>query len=103
MLAPSDMAGFVGVRKCSLCSKPGPAFSLNYALMERSDQPSDGVRAADGHVTASRVFLGELTELRLTLADGTTMLARGSDLPPSVSGERVTVTWPVAATKLLAL
>ena len=52
---------------------------------------------------ASRVFLGEITELRLTLADGTTFLARGSDLPPSASGERVTVTWPVAATKLLAL
>ena len=52
---------------------------------------------------ASRVFLGELTELRLTLADGTTFLARGSDLPTSASGERVTVTWPVAATKLLEL
>lgn len=50
---------------------------------------------------ASRVFLGELTELRLTLSDGTTMLARGSDLPTSAIGERVTVTWPVAATKLL--
>ena len=52
---------------------------------------------------ASRVFLGELTELRLTLSDGTTMLARGGDLPTSASGEKVTVTWPVAATKLIRL
>ena len=52
---------------------------------------------------ASRVFLGELTELRLTLSDGTTMLARGGDLPTSASGEQVTVTWPVAATKLVML
>ncbi len=61
---------------------------------------------ADNELTAtiaSRVFLGELTELRLNLADGTTFLARGSELPTSASGERVRVTWPVSATKLLML
>ena len=61
---------------------------------------------ADNELTAtitSRVFLGELTELRLSLADGTTLLARGIKLPTSASGERVKVTWPVSATKLLML
>ena len=61
---------------------------------------------ADNELTAtiaSRVFLGELTELRLNLADGTTFLVRGSELPTSASGERVRVTWPVSATKLLML
>ena len=49
----------------------------------------------------SRVFLGELTELRLALSDKTTILARGSDLPATKTGEEVTVSWPIEATKLL--
>ena len=52
---------------------------------------------------ATRVFLGELTELRATLEDGTSMLARGSELAATTAGERVTLTWPVEATKLLEL
>ncbi len=52
---------------------------------------------------ASRVFLGELTEIRLTLEDGTSMLARGSDLAPGTGGEPVTLTWPIDATQLLEL
>lgn len=50
---------------------------------------------------ANRVFLGELTEIRVSLDDGTSMLARGSGLAETTPGQRVTLTWPVEATKLL--
>ena len=52
---------------------------------------------------AHRVFLGELTEIALTLADGTLFLARGSDLPMVAPGETLTLSWPVEATALLDL
>jgi len=50
---------------------------------------------------AHSVFLGELTEIALTLADGTRLLARGSDLPKVPPGETLTLSWPVEATALL--
>ena len=50
---------------------------------------------------AHRVFLGELTEIAITLADGTLFLARGSDLPTIAPGGRLTLSWPVEATALL--
>ena len=53
-------------------------------------------------VISNHVFLGELTELWVTLQDGTRLIARGHDLPAATSGEQVTVSWPVEASRLLA-
>ena len=50
---------------------------------------------------AHRVFLGEITEIAVTLADGTLFLARGGDLPTVAPGETLTLSWPVEATALL--
>lgn len=60
----------------------------------------DGGNRVKGTIQ-SRVFLGEITELRLALADGTMFLARGSGLPPAEPGDTVTASWPIEATKLL--
>jgi putative spermidine/putrescine transport system ATP-binding protein len=85
-------------------SKDGPERAL---VAVRPEVVRVGAREAGnagnalGATVVGRVFLGELTELRLALDNGAPLLARGSDLPPTKAGERVNVTWPVDATKLL--
>lgn len=54
-------------------------------------------------VVGHRIFLGEIVEVTMVLADGTQLVARGSEsaLPPIESGAEIELSWPVEATRIV--
>jgi len=75
--------------------------SLRIAIRPESVElgAHDGWNRLAGRVSR-RIFLGELTEIGVTLDDGSEIMLRGTSLAATL-GEDVDVSWPVEATQLL--